>query len=35
MLSMALPVMEFQGQGYKIGKVFAQKSIYTKEIIEF
>jgi hypothetical protein len=32
---MALPVMEFQDQGYKIRKVFALKSTYPKEIIEF
>jgi hypothetical protein len=32
---MALPVMEFQNQGYKIRKIFAQKSTYPKEIIEF
>ena len=29
--SMALPVMEFQDQGYKIRKIFE----YPKEIIEF
>ena len=34
-LNMALPVMEFQDQGYKIRKKFAKKSIYTKEIIQF
>ena len=32
---MALPVMEFQDKGYKIRKVFAKKSTYSKEIIEF
>ena len=32
---MALPVMEFQDQGYKIRKIFAKKSTYPKEIIEF
>ena len=32
---MALPVMEFQDQGYKIRKMFALKSTYLKEIIEF
>ena len=32
---MALPVMEFQVQGYKIRKIFALKSTYPKEIIEF
>ena len=35
MRSMALPVMEFQVQGYNIRKIFAQKSTYPKEIIEF
>ena len=32
---MALPVMEFHDQGYKIRKIFALKSTYPKEIIEF
>ena len=32
---MALPVMEFQDQVYKIRKIFAEKSTYPKEIIEF
>ena len=32
---MALPVMEFQDQGYKIRKIFAKESTYPKEIIEF
>ena len=32
---MALPVMEFQDQGYKTRKVFAYKSTYPKENIEF
>jgi hypothetical protein len=32
---MALPVMEFQDQGYKVRKIFALKSTYPKEIIEF
>jgi hypothetical protein len=32
---MALPVMEFQDQGYKIRKIFAKKSTHPKEIIEF
>ena len=32
---MALPVMEFQDQGYKIRKIFAWRLIYPKEIIEF
>ena len=31
----ALLVMEFQVQGYKIRKIFAYKSTYQKEIIEF
>ena len=31
---MALPVMEFQGHGYKIRKIFAKKSTYPKEITE-
>ena len=31
----ALPVMEFQVQGYKITKIFAKKSKYPEEIIEF
>ncbi len=35
MKAMAFPVMEFQDQGYKIRKIFAKKSTYTKEIIEF
>ena len=32
---MALPVMEFQDQGYKTRNIFAHKSTYQKEIIEF
>ena len=32
---MALPVMEFQDQGYKVRKIFALKATYPKEIIEF
>ena len=32
---MALPVMEFQDQGYKIRKMFALKLTYPKEIFEF
>jgi hypothetical protein len=32
---MAIPVMEFQVWGYKIKKIFAQKSTYLKKIIEF
>ena len=35
LVSMALPVREFQDQGYKIRKIFAKKSTYPKEIIEF
>jgi hypothetical protein len=35
MKSMALPVMEFQDQEYKIRKIFAYKSTYPMEIIEF
>ena len=31
---MALTVMEFQDQGYKIRKVFAKKSTYPMEIIK-
>ena len=34
-VAMALPVMEFQDQGYKIRKIFALKSTNPKEIIEF
>ena len=33
--AMALPVMEFQIQEYKIRKIFAYKSTLQKEIIEF
>ena len=32
---MALLVMKFQVQGYKIRKIFAYKSTYPKKIIEF
>ena len=32
---MALPVMEFQDEAYKIRKIFAKKLTYPKEIIEF
>ena len=32
---MAIPVMEFQLQGYKIRKIFATESTSPKEIIEF
>ena len=35
MYTMALRVMEFQEQGYKIRKSFAKKSTYPKEMIEF
>ena len=28
-------VVEFSSQGYKVEKIFAKKSIYPKEIIEF
>ena len=31
----ALPVIEFQDQEYKIRKIFTEKSTYPKEIIEF
>jgi hypothetical protein len=34
-LIMAIRVVEFSNGGYKIRKVFAQESIYSKEIIEF
>ena len=33
--TMALPVMEFQDQGFQVRKIFALKSTYPKEIIEF
>ena len=32
---MAMPVVEFSNEGYKIRKIFAQESAYPKEIIEF
>ena len=32
---MAIPVMEFQVRGYKNENIFAQKSTYPMEIIEF
>jgi hypothetical protein len=32
---MALSVMEFLDQGYKIRKIFAKKSTCPKEMIEF
>ena len=32
---MALPVMEFKVQGYKIRNIFAYESTYPKEISEF
>ena len=34
-LGMAIPVVEFSYQGYKIRKIFAKESTYSKEIIEF
>ena len=33
--TMALLVMEFQDQGYKIRNIFAQKSTYPKENVEY
>ena len=33
--AMALPVMEFEDQGYKIRKNFEKNSTYPKEIIKF
>ena len=33
--AMAIRVVEFSSGGYKIGKSFAKKSTYSKEIIEF
>ena len=35
MLVMAIGVVEFSREGYKIRKVFAQESTYPKEIFEF
>jgi hypothetical protein len=32
---MAIPVMEFQVQGWKIVKIFAKKTTYRKKFIEF
>ena len=32
---MALPVMEFQVQGYKIRNIFSYESTYPEEISEF
>ena len=32
---MAIRVVEFSNGGYKIGKIFAKESTYSKEIIEF
>ena len=32
---MAIRVVEFSNKGYKIKKIFAQESTYSKEIIEF
>jgi hypothetical protein len=34
-LSVAIQVVEFSNGGYKIKKVFAEESTYSKEIIEF
>ena len=33
--SMAIGVVEFSREGYKIRKVFAKESTYSKEIFEF
>ena len=33
--SMAIRVVEFSNGGYKIRKIFAEESTYSKEIIEF
>ena len=33
--SMAVRVVEFSNGGYKIRKIFAKESTYSKEIIEF
>ena len=35
MSSMAIQVVEFSNGGYKIRKIFASESTYSKEIIEF
>ena len=35
LLSMAIRVVEFSNGGYKIRKIFAKESTYSKEIIEF
>jgi hypothetical protein len=32
---MAVRVVEFSSRGYKIRKIFAKESTYSKEIIEF
>ena len=32
---MAIPVVEFSKEGYKIRKVFGYRSTFPKEIIEF
>ena len=32
---MAIPVLEFSREGYKIIKIFAEESTYPDEIIEF
>jgi hypothetical protein len=34
-LGMAIPVVEFSREGYKIIKIFGSESTYSKEIIEF
>jgi hypothetical protein len=35
LLIMAIRVVEFSNEGYKIRKIFAEGSTYSKEIIEF
>ena len=35
MKGMAIPVVEFSREGYKIRKIFAKKSTYPKEIVKF
>ena len=32
---MAIPVVELSSEGYKIRKVFGEKTEYLKEIVEF
>ena len=32
---MAIPVVEFSREGYKIRKIFEEKSTYPEEIVEF